>query len=98
MEPLKVGFNSSDFPVALTCNTSPNDVCASFFFKWHSTYYLLWVEHQNSALRENENSPRYAISHAINEGDDHSPEIYSDTSKADVLHTNSLDELIAFFE
>lgn len=33
MEELKFGFNSHDIPVTLVNNTSPNDACASFYFR-----------------------------------------------------------------
>ena len=97
MERLKLGFNASELPVALMNNTSPNDVCASFYFRQNDAYYLLWVEHQTPELRENENSPRYAISYAINEGDDESPEICSDSSKADLFQSEQVSELIEYF-
>ncbi|WP_067101313.1 hypothetical protein [Marinomonas atlantica] len=97
MERLKLGFNSDDLSVELTSNTSPNDVCASFYFQQEDAYYLLWVEHQDPQLRENEDSPRYAISYAINEGDDESPEIYSDSSKADIFQSEQVSELIEYF-
>lgn len=33
MEELKFGFNSHDIPVRLVNNTSPNDACASLYFR-----------------------------------------------------------------
>ncbi|PYF78938.1 hypothetical protein DFP75_11069 [Marinomonas alcarazii] len=97
MENLKLGFNASDLPVALTNNTSPNDICTSFYFQQNDAYYLLWVEHQNPQYRENEDSPRYAISYAVNEGDDESPEIYSDSSRADLFQSEHVSELVRYF-
>ncbi|MBJ7556030.1 hypothetical protein [Marinomonas spartinae] len=97
MEILKLGFNSDVLPVRLVNNTSSNDVCASFYFKKDEAYYLLWIEHQSPQYRENENSPRYAISPAINEGDDESPEIYCDSSKEDLFRSEHVDELIGYF-
>ena len=97
MEELKLGFNSHDIPTALINNTSPNDTCASFYFRQGDEYYLLWIEHQNVEYRESENSPRYAISCAINEGDDETPEIHSDTSKNDIFRSNDVKDLMAYF-
>ncbi|WP_137170609.1 hypothetical protein [Marinomonas sp. FW-1] len=96
MENLKLGFNASDLPVALTNNTSPNDICTSFYFQQNDAYYLLWVEHQNPQYRENEDSPRYTISYAVNEGDDESPEIYSDSSKEVLLQSEVPGAMIQF--
>lgn len=96
MEQLKLGFNSHELPVLLSNNTSPNDMCSSFYFKKNDAYYLLWIEHQNPKCRENECSPRYAISYAINEGDDNAPEIYHDSSKSDIFQSNSVSDLIAY--
>lgn len=97
MEKLKLGFNSAEFPISLTNNTSPNDACASFYFRQDKAYYLLWIEHQKPAYRENEDSPRYAISYAVSEGDEASPEVYVDTSKSDLFRSDNVDELIAYF-
>lgn len=97
MEELKFGFNSHDIPVTLVNNTSPNDSCASFYYRQGGEYYLLWVEHQNAEHRESDDLPRYAISCAINEGDDENPEIYSDTSKNDIFRSDDVKDLIAYF-
>ena len=96
MEKLKFGFNSNEIPVLLTNNTSQNDACASFYFRQNEAYYLLWVDHQNPKCRENENSSRYTISRAINEGDDRSPDIYNDSSKSDLFQSDNVDELMAY--
>lgn len=97
MEELKFGFNSNDIPTTLVNNTSPNDTCASFYFRQGGEYYLLWVEHQHIENRENDDLPRYAISCAINEGDDENPEIYNDTSKNDIFRSDDVKDLIAYF-
>lgn len=97
MEGLKFGFNSNDIPTTLVNNTSPNDTCASFYFRQGDEYYQLWVEHQNVKYRESDNLPRYAISYANNEGDDENPEIYSDTSKNDIFRSDDVKDLIAYF-
>lgn len=97
MEKFKLGFNSDDIPVLLTRNTSPNDTCVSYYFQQHGAYYLLWVEHQKPIYRENESSPRYAISSAINEGDDDVPEIYNDVTKDDIFQSDEVEDLIAYF-
>lgn len=96
MEALQLGFNYKDLNFSLTNNTSPNDFCTSFHFKCNGEHFLLWVGHQEPEYREDPDSPRYAISYALNEGNDESPEIYSDLSKDDLFQTNSADELIKF--
>ncbi|QUX97873.1 hypothetical protein C0J08_21745 [Marinomonas sp. CT5] len=97
MEKLKLGFNASDLSIALNYNTSANDVCDSFYFKKNDAYFLLWVEHQNPKYREDEDSPRYIISPAVNEGDDESPEIYSDSSKEDLFRSENASDLVRYF-
>lgn len=97
MEELKLGFNSNDIPIRLVNNTSPNDTCSSFYFRQGGEFYLLWVEHQNVQYRESDELSRYAISYAINEGDDENPEIYSDTSQNDIFSSDDVKDLIAYF-
>ena len=96
MEELKLGFNSNDIPRTLSNNTSPNDTCTLIYFRQGGEYYLLWVEHQNVEYRESENLPRYAISCAINEGNDETPEIYNDSSKDDIFKSDTVEALIAY--
>ncbi|POP54639.1 hypothetical protein [Zhongshania marina] len=96
MEELRLGFNSNDIPTTLSNNTSPNDTCASFYFRQGGEYYLLWVEHQNVEYRESESLPRYAVSCAFNEGNDEAPEIYSDSSKDDIFKSDNVEDLIAY--
>lgn len=98
MEVLKLGFKSDEIPVSLTNNTSPNDFCTSYYFKKGGEYFLLWVEHQDTEYREDPDSPRYAIGYAINEGDEVSPEIYSDSSKDDLFQSDSIHELIDYLK
>lgn len=97
MEELKLGFSSHNIPGTLVNNTSPNDTCACFYFRQDGEYYLLWVMHQNAEHRESDDLPRYAISCAINEGDDENPEICSDTSKNDIFRSDDVKDLIAYF-
>ena len=97
MEDIKLGFNSNDIPTTLVNNTSPNDSCTSFYFRQDGKYYLLWVERQDVEYRESDALPRYAISCAINEGNDEYPEIYSDTSKNDIFRSDDVKDLIAYF-
>lgn len=96
VEVLKLGFKSDEIPVSLTNNTSPNDFCTSYYFKKGGEYFLLWVEHQDPKYREDPDSPRYAISYAINEGDEAYPEIYSDPSRNDLFRSENVDELKAY--
>ncbi|WCN15218.1 hypothetical protein GV054_20510 [Marinomonas mediterranea] len=97
MEELKLGFNSDEISVSLTHNTSPNDTCASFYFRQGGEYYLLWVEHQNVEYRESDDLARYTISGAINDGDDEPPEIYNGVSKDDLFKSDNVEDLIAYF-
>lgn len=97
MEELKLGFNADDIPASLVNNTSPNDTCASFYFRRGGEYFLLWVEHQNVKYRESDDLPRYSISCAINEGDCEAPEVYSDISENDVFRSDDVRDLIAYF-
>jgi hypothetical protein len=97
MVELKLGFNPNDIPITLFNNTSPNDTCTSFYFRQGGEYYLLWIEHQNVEYRESDHLPRYAISYAVNEGDDEAPEIYNDSFKDDIFISDNVDDLIAYF-
>ena len=53
-----------------------NDQCPSFYFKVDEQYYVLWVDYADIEQREEE-TPRYVIVEAINEGTNEEPEIYA---------------------
>ncbi|RNF51755.1 hypothetical protein EBI00_07670 [Marinomonas hwangdonensis] len=97
MSRFELGFKSSELPVTLKDCSYENDTCASFYFRVKDQYYTLWVEHKDKVQREDPDSPRYTVCKAINEGDDESPEIYSDSSKADLFRTEYASELIGYF-
>jgi hypothetical protein len=97
MSRFELGFKSSDLPVTLKDCSYENDTCASFYFRLKDQYYKLWVEHKDKAQREDPENPRYTVCKAVNEGDDASPEIYSDSSKEDLLRTEYISELIGYF-
>jgi len=52
-----------------------NDVCPSFYFNLGEQYYVLWVDYADKDQRE-EDTARYVIVEAINEGSDEEPAIY----------------------
>lgn len=97
MSRFELGFKSSDLPVTLKDCSYENDTCPSFYFRVNDQYYQLWVDHKDKAQREDPDSPRYTVCEAINEGDDESPEIYSDSSKEDLLRTEYVSELVEYF-
>jgi len=53
-----------------------NDQCPSFYFKVGEQYYVLWVDYADVEQRE-EDTPRYVIIDAINEGTNEEPEVYA---------------------
>ncbi|RBP85267.1 hypothetical protein EBI01_01320 [Marinomonas rhizomae] len=96
MSRFELGFKSSELPVTLKDCSYENDTCPSFYFRVKDQYYKLWVEYKDKAQREDPDSPRYTVCKAINEGDDESPEIYSDSSKEDLFRSEYVSELIGF--
>ena len=97
MSRFELGFKSSDLPVTLKDCSYENDTSPSFYFRVNDQYYQLWVDHKDKTQREDPDSPRYTVCKAVNEGDDESPEIYSDSSKEDLLRTEYISELIGYF-
>jgi hypothetical protein len=88
-----LGFQLNEYPL-LVDKSWHNDMCPSFYFKHINQYYILWVDFLNQEDREEENF-RYTIITAINEGDEHSPEIYSGNGDI-VFETEKSDELNMF--
>ncbi|MGR6831231.1 hypothetical protein [Aliivibrio wodanis] len=74
----QLGFELSQHPY-LTDKSYRNDDCPSFFFCNKDQFYILWVDYQNQKQRENEDSLRYTIQLADNEGDAISPEVYANS-------------------
>ena len=83
MELYKQEFGQ-DFDLGFDLKTPPylidrswhNDLCPSFYFKVDEQYYVLWVDYADIEQRE-EDTPRYVIVEAINEGANEEPEIYA---------------------
>ena len=71
----ELGFNLKDHPY-LVDKSWHNDLCPSFYFKLGEQFYVLWVDYADVEQRE-ENTPRYAVVRANNEGSDEDPEIYA---------------------
>lgn len=69
-----LGFDLTNHPYLID-KSWHNDLCPSFYFKVGEQYYVLWVDYADVEQRE-ENTPRYAIVEAFNEGNDEEPEVY----------------------
>lgn len=96
MSRFELGFKSSDLPVTLKDCSYGNDTCPSFYFRVNDQYYQLWVDHKDKAQREDPESPRYTVCEAINEGDEGSPEIYTDHEVADLFKSEEPSAMIGF--
>lgn len=71
----ELGFKLREHPYLID-KSWHNDLCPSFYFKVGEQYYVLWVDYPNVEQRE-EDTPRYVIVGAVNEGADGKPEIYA---------------------
>lgn len=69
-----LGFDLKNHPYLID-KSWHNDLCPSFYFKLDGQFYVLWVDYADIEQRE-ENTPRYLITEAINEGSYEEPEIY----------------------
>jgi hypothetical protein len=96
MSRFELGFKSSDLPVTLKDCCYENDTCASFYFRVNDQYYKLWVDHKDKAQREDPDSPRYTVCKAVNEGDETSPEIYTDYEVADLFQSEEAGSMVWF--
>lgn len=74
-----LGFDLKDYPYLID-KSWHNDLCPSFYFKVLEQFYVLWVDYADIDQRE-ENTPRYLIIEAINEGSNEEPEIYAGNEK-----------------
>ena len=74
-----LGFDLKDHPYLID-KSWHNDQCPSFYFKVDEQYYVLWVDYADIEQRE-EDTPRYVIIEATNEGTDQEPEIYAVNGK-----------------
>ena len=70
-----LGFDLKNHPYLID-KSWHNDQCPSFYFKVGEQYYVLWVDYADIEQREEE-TPRYVIVEAINEGTNEEPEIYA---------------------
>jgi hypothetical protein len=86
------------FPATLIDRSFHNDTCPSFYFQANNQFYIIWLDHTDQSQREDPESKRYTLSIAVNEGDGRHLEIYTDTSKPDLLHTDDIQEVKRFVE
>ncbi|KAA1150670.1 hypothetical protein EU510_16435 [Pseudoalteromonas sp. FUC4] len=74
-----LGFDLKN-PPYLIDKSWHNDQCPSFYFKVGEQYYVLWVDYTDIEQREEE-TRRYVIVEATNEGANEEPEIYGATGE-----------------
>lgn len=75
----ELGFYLKNHPY-LVDKSWHNDLCPSFYFNIGEQFYVLWVDHSDVEQRE-EDTQRYIIVEAINEGSNEEPEIYAGNGK-----------------
>ncbi|OCH32015.1 hypothetical protein A6E13_15695 [Aliivibrio fischeri] len=91
----QLGFELSQHPYLID-KSYRNDDCPSFYFVHNNQFYILWVDYSESTQRENENSLRYTIQCADNEGDVMSPEVYA--NGGDIVFESEELEFTYFYE
>ena len=74
-----LGFDLRNHPYLID-KSWHNDLCPSFYFKVGEQFYVLWVDYADIEQRE-EDTFRYVIVEAINEGSDEEPEVYAGGGK-----------------
>lgn len=74
-----LGFDLIEHPYLID-KSWHNDLCPSFYFKIDEQYYVLWVDYAEEEQRE-EDTSRYVIVEAINEGSNEEPEVYAGGGK-----------------
>ena len=74
-----LGFDLKDHPYLID-KSWHNDQCPSFYLKVGEQYYVLWVDYADIEQRE-EDTPRYLIVEAINEGSNGEPDVYAGNGK-----------------
>ncbi|MAJ41182.1 MAG: hypothetical protein CMK62_14040 [Pseudoalteromonadaceae bacterium] len=72
-----LGFDLKNHPYLID-KSWHNDLCPSFYFKVGEQHYVLWVDYADIEQREEE-TLRYLIVEAVNEGSNQEPEIYAGT-------------------
>jgi hypothetical protein len=70
-----LGFDLKNHPYLID-KSWHNDLCPSFYFKLSEQFYVLWIDYADVEQRE-EDTLRYVIVEAINEGNNKEPEIYT---------------------
>ena len=90
-----IGFDLKNHPYLID-KSWHNDLCPSFYFKVGEQYYVLWVDYADVEQRE-EDTPRYVIVDAINEGTNEEPEVYAGGDKI-VFECEDYDDLIVFLK
>jgi hypothetical protein len=70
-----LGFDLKNHPYLID-KSWHNDQCPSLYFKVGEQYYVLWVDYADIEQREEETT-RYVIVEAINEGANEEPEVYA---------------------
>lgn len=87
-----LGFDLKDYPY-LKDKSWHNDQCPSFYFNvYKQQYYVLWVDYADKAQRE-EDTPRYMIVKAVNEGTEDKPEVYSEANTEEVCSCENYKDL-----
>jgi len=86
-----LGFDLKSHPYLID-KSWHNDLCPSFYFHVGEQYYVLWVDYTDEAQRE-EDTPRYIIVKAVNEGTKDKPEVYSETSSEEVCSCENYEDL-----
>lgn len=94
----EIGIELNHLPVKLIDRSYSNDICPSFYFQIANNFYLLWVDYKNKEDREDQDSSRYTITKAINEGDDINIEISTAAYSEDLLETEHEHELVNFIK
>ncbi|MFP3426258.1 hypothetical protein [Pseudoalteromonas sp. SIMBA_162] len=74
-----LGFDLKNHPYLID-KSWHNDLCSSFYFKVGEQYYVLWVDYADIEQREEE-TLRYLIVEAVNEGNNKEPDIYAGNSE-----------------
>ncbi|WP_017218305.1 hypothetical protein [Pseudoalteromonas sp. NJ631] len=89
-----LGVDLKEHPYLID-NSWHNYLCPSFYFKVDEHYYFLWVDYAEEEQKE-ENTTRYTVIEANNEGSAEEPEIYNSTS-AKILEYDNFHELGILF-
>lgn len=89
-----LGFDLGSHPYLID-KSWHNDLCPSFYFNVGGQYYVLWVDYADEAQRE-EDTPRYMIVKAVNEGTEDKPEVYTEANTEEVCSCENYEDLQRF--